>query len=63
MIVRYLADDQSHYGLREGNNIIQLSSDFSEIANGDFKKDGIVHQYDNVKTLEPVRPSKIVNFG
>ncbi|WP_373893786.1 fumarylacetoacetate hydrolase family protein [Virgibacillus sp. CBA3643] len=63
MIVRYLADNQSHYGLCEGNNIIQLSSGFSEIANGDFKKDGVVHQYNNVKIVEPVRPSKIVNFG
>ncbi|UJL48225.1 fumarylacetoacetate hydrolase family protein [Virgibacillus sp. NKC19-16] len=63
MIVRYLADDQSHYGLCEDNHIIQLSSGFSEIANGDFKKDGVVHQYSNVKILEPVQPTKIVNFG
>jgi 2-keto-4-pentenoate hydratase/2-oxohepta-3-ene-1,7-dioic acid hydratase in catechol pathway len=62
-IVRYLADDRSHYGLYEGDHIIQLSSDFLEITKGDLKEDGVVHQYSNVKILEPVRPSKIVNFG
>jgi 2-keto-4-pentenoate hydratase/2-oxohepta-3-ene-1,7-dioic acid hydratase in catechol pathway len=62
-VVRYLADDRSHYGLCEGDQIIQLSSDFLEITKGDLKKDGVVHQYNNVKILEPVQPTKIVNFG
>ncbi|WP_077596017.1 fumarylacetoacetate hydrolase family protein [Oceanobacillus kimchii] len=62
-IVRYLADDRSHYGLCEGDHIIQLSSDFLEITKGELKEDGVMHQYNNVKILEPVRPSKIVNFG
>jgi len=62
-IVRYLADNQSYYGLRDGNYILQLSSDFLEITKGDLKEDGVVHQYSNVKILEPVQPTKIVNFG
>lgn len=64
MIVRY----QNHsgnifYGVVEKDEILQLSSNFEDIVNNEFKYDGERVRYSDVKILEPVVPSKIVNFG
>lgn len=40
-----------------------MSSDFAEIVNNDLKFDGVRVKYSDVKILEPVIPSKVVNFG
>jgi 2-keto-4-pentenoate hydratase/2-oxohepta-3-ene-1,7-dioic acid hydratase in catechol pathway len=63
-IVRYQnKNDKIYYGIVEDNEILQLSSDFSEIANDELKYDGVRLKYSDVKILEPVSPSKVVNFG
>ncbi|WP_102347286.1 fumarylacetoacetate hydrolase family protein [Bacillus sp. Marseille-P3661] len=62
-IVRYLNNEKVYYGILEDNEIIQLSSDFTEIVNNELKYDGVRVKYNDVKILEPVTPSKIVNFG
>lgn len=62
--VRYQHPNNNiYYGILDGNEIIQLSSNFNEIVNDELKYDGIILKYNEVKILEPVIPSKIVNFG
>lgn len=63
-IVRYQKPNgKASYGIVEDNEILQLSSDFAEIVNNDLKFDGVRVKYSDVKILEPVIPSKVVNFG
>jgi len=63
-IVRYLNDNGNiYYGIVDGDEILQLSSDFTEIVTDNLKFDGVKVQYNQVKILEPVAPSKVVNFG
>ncbi|MCM3409570.1 fumarylacetoacetate hydrolase family protein [Metabacillus litoralis] len=62
-IVRYLRYNKVYYGIIEGDEILQLSSNFTEIVNNEIKYDGVRVKYNDVKILEPVSPSKIVNFG
>ncbi|WP_255286765.1 MULTISPECIES: fumarylacetoacetate hydrolase family protein [unclassified Bacillus (in: firmicutes)] len=63
-IVRYQnRNGNIYYGIVDDDDILQLSSNFTDIVNKDIKFDGIrVKSYD-VKILEPVKPSKIINFG
>ncbi|WP_153733430.1 fumarylacetoacetate hydrolase family protein [Sporosarcina obsidiansis] len=64
IFVRYQQyNGEIHYGIVEDNCILQLSSSFSEIADNVIKYDGSIVEYSEVKILEPVVPSKIVNFG
>jgi 2-keto-4-pentenoate hydratase/2-oxohepta-3-ene-1,7-dioic acid hydratase in catechol pathway len=51
------------YGIVEDDEILQLSNDFTEIVNNELKYDGVRLKYSDVKILEPVSPSKVVNFG
>ncbi|HWL25291.1 MAG TPA: fumarylacetoacetate hydrolase family protein [Ureibacillus sp.] len=62
-IVRYQNHDKVFYGIVEDDEIIQLSSDFTEIVNNQLKYDNVRVKYSDVKILEPVTPSKIINFG
>ncbi|WP_144554547.1 fumarylacetoacetate hydrolase family protein [Bacillus sp. X1(2014)] len=63
-IVRYQNDsDEVFYGIVEDDEISQLSSTFTEILNNELKFDGVRVKYSDVKILEPVAPSKMVNFG
>lgn len=63
-IVRYQNHDgKVYYGIVEDDEILQLSSDFAEIVNDQLKYDGVRVKYNDVKILEPVVPSKVVNFG
>ncbi|BAU28776.1 2-keto-4-pentenoate hydratase/2-oxohepta-3-ene-1,7-dioic acid hydratase in catechol pathway [Aneurinibacillus soli] len=63
-IVRYQNHDSKvYYGIVEDDEILQLSSNFTEIANNQLKYDGVRVKYSDVKILEPVVPSKVVNFG
>jgi len=63
-IVRYQNDnDKIYYGIVDGDEILQLSSTFTEIVNSELKYDGVRVRYADVKILEPVVPSKVVNFG
>jgi 2-keto-4-pentenoate hydratase/2-oxohepta-3-ene-1,7-dioic acid hydratase in catechol pathway len=63
-IVRYQRHNgQIYYGIVEDDEIVQLSSNFTEIVNDKLKYDGSRVRYSDVKILEPVAPSKIVNFG
>lgn len=63
-IIRYQNNDgNTYYGVLEDDEILQLSSDFTEIANHELKFDGVRVQYSDVKVQEPVVPSKIINFG
>lgn len=63
-IIRYQNNDgNTYYGVLEDDEILQLSSDFTEIANHELKFDGVQVQCSDVKVLEPVVPSKIINFG
>ncbi|MDC3417433.1 fumarylacetoacetate hydrolase family protein [Aquibacillus salsiterrae] len=62
-IVRYQNNDKVYYGIVEENEIIQLSSNFTEIVENEIKYDGVRVEYSEVKILKPVSPSKIVNFG
>ncbi|SOB99262.1 2-keto-4-pentenoate hydratase/2-oxohepta-3-ene-1,7-dioic acid hydratase in catechol pathway [Ureibacillus xyleni] len=63
-IVRYKHPDNNvYYGIVEGDEIIQLSSSFNEVINDELKFDGTKVKYTEVKILEPVIPSKIINFG
>ncbi|MBP1944599.1 fumarylacetoacetate hydrolase family protein [Cytobacillus luteolus] len=62
-IVRYQTNDKVYYGVVEGEEILQLSSNFTEILNNELNYDGVKVKYSEVKILEPVSPSKIVNFG
>ncbi len=63
-IVRYQQHNgKVYFGLVEDDEILQLSSDFTEIVNNELKFDGSRIKYRDVKILEPVVPQKIVNFG
>ncbi|PID13997.1 fumarylacetoacetate hydrolase [Sporosarcina sp. P34] len=64
VLVRYQChNDKIHFGFVEDDNILQLSSSFTEIANDVVQYDGRSVKYKDVKILEPISPSKIVNFG
>ncbi|SDJ01037.1 fumarylacetoacetate hydrolase family protein [Alteribacillus bidgolensis] len=63
-IVRY----QNHtgkiyYGIVEDNEILQLSSNFTDIVKNELKFEGVRLKYSDVRILEPVSPSKVINFG
>ena len=63
-IVRY----QNHmgkvfFGIVEGDEILQLSSNFNDIVNNNLTYENTRVKYNDVKILEPVVPSKIINFG
>lgn len=63
-IVRYQNySGKVFYGIVEDDEILQLSSNFTEITNNELKYDGIRLKYSDVKVLEPVVPSKVINFG
>ncbi|GLB61858.1 fumarylacetoacetate hydrolase family protein [Cytobacillus sp. NCCP-133] len=62
-IVRYQNHGKVYFGIVEEDEIVQLSSNFTEIVNNELKYDGVTVKYRDVKILEPVVPSKIVNFG
>ncbi|MEW9667287.1 fumarylacetoacetate hydrolase family protein [Ammoniphilus sp. 3BR4] len=63
-IVRYQNQNgKIYYGIVEDDVILQLSSNFSELVNEEVKYDGVKVSYSEVKILEPVKPSKVVNFG
>jgi 2-keto-4-pentenoate hydratase/2-oxohepta-3-ene-1,7-dioic acid hydratase in catechol pathway len=63
-IVRYQNQNSKvFYGIVHGEEILQLNSNFTEIVNNKLIYDGIRVKYSDVKILEPVVPSKIVNFG
>jgi len=63
-IVRYQNyNGKVNYGLVEDEEILQLSSNFTEIINNELKFDGVRVKYDDVKIVEPVVPSKVINFG
>ncbi|PGV52468.1 fumarylacetoacetate hydrolase family protein [Bacillus sp. AFS037270] len=51
------------YGIVEDGEILQLSSDFTEIVNNELKFDGARVKLNDVNILEPVTPSKVINFG
>ena len=63
-IVRYRNNNGIvSYGIIEDDEILQLSGDFSEIVNSELKFDGTRVKLNDVKILEPVTPSKVINFG
>ena len=63
-IVRYKSHNgEVHYGIVEDEDILQLSSNFTEILNNEYKYDGVRVKYKDVKILEPVAPTKVINFG
>lgn len=62
-IVRYQHDTGISYGIVEGEDIYQVSGSFLDIVNNEATYEGIKMKYSEVKILEPVVPSKIVNFG
>jgi len=62
-ILRYRYNTGIFYGIVVGKDIYQLSSSFLDIVNNDIKYDGTKIAYSDVIVLEPVKPSKIVNFG
>jgi 2-keto-4-pentenoate hydratase/2-oxohepta-3-ene-1,7-dioic acid hydratase in catechol pathway len=63
-IVRYQKrNGRIYYGIVEDDEILQLSSNFTEIVNNELKFDGVRVKYNDVIILEPVKPSKVVNFG
>lgn len=63
-IVRYQNQNgEKHFGIVEGEIIQQLSSSFTELVNNEIKFDGERVKFSDVKVLEPVEPSKVINFG
>ncbi|WP_273128009.1 fumarylacetoacetate hydrolase family protein [Bacillus weihaiensis] len=62
-IVRYTYFGNESYGLVEGEEIIQISSEFTDVINGVKSEEEIRIPYQDVTVLPPVNPSKIVNFG
>lgn len=63
-IVRYQQHNGNvFYGMVVEDEIVQLASDFTEITTGELEGDGKRVNYHDVKILEPVVPSKIINFG
>jgi 2-keto-4-pentenoate hydratase/2-oxohepta-3-ene-1,7-dioic acid hydratase in catechol pathway len=64
IIVRYQnPNSKVCYGIVEEDEILQLSSNFTEIINEEIKFDGVRVNLSDVKILEPVTPSKVINFG
>ncbi|MFZ4453447.1 Rv2993c-like domain-containing protein [Salibacterium aidingense] len=63
-MVRYQYQGKEYYGIVEEDEIIQLSSYFIEIINNDLKinKNNKRLKYNEVKILEPVKTSKVINF-
>lgn len=63
-IVRYQGNDKGiHYGIIQGDQVLQLKNGFAEIARGRFYYAGIVELLKDVKILIPVEPTKVINFG
>jgi len=63
-IVRYQNDNgKVCYGMVEGDDILQLSGEFTDIVNNELIYDGIRLKISDVKVLAPVAPSKVINFG
>jgi len=63
-IVRYQnKQNQIYYGVVKNGEIWQLMGGFAEISKDVLQYDGIILKHDEVKFLEPVTPSKIINFG
>jgi 2-keto-4-pentenoate hydratase/2-oxohepta-3-ene-1,7-dioic acid hydratase in catechol pathway len=62
-IVRYQNKNEIYYGIVEDDEILQLSSNFTEIVNDDLKYDGVKVKLNDVTLLAPVTPTKVVNFG
>lgn len=63
-IVRYQNQNgKVFYGIVEDDEILQLTSNFTGIINNELKYDGVRVKYSDVKVLEPIVPSKVVNFG
>jgi len=63
-IVRYQnKGGQIYYGIAEDDRILQISSHFDELVNDSVKDQGMYVNYSDVKILEPVAPSKVINFG
>jgi len=63
-VVRYQnKSGQIYYGLAEDGRILQISSDFGELVNENTEHQGVYVEYSDVKILEPVAPSKVINFG
>lgn len=63
-ILRYQNSKGSiFYGVLDGIEILQLSSTFTELVDNQIKFDGVKLLYNEVKVLEPVIPTKFINFG
>ncbi|GGE35037.1 hypothetical protein GCM10011391_12170 [Pullulanibacillus camelliae] len=63
-IVRYQKHNgKISYGIVEDDEILQLSNNFTEIPSGNFKYEDVKVKFRDVKILEPVVPSKVINFG
>ncbi|WP_342048716.1 fumarylacetoacetate hydrolase family protein [Bacillus sp. OTU530] len=63
-IVRYQQrNGKIYYGIVEDDEILQLTSSFSEVINNELNFDGVRFGYNDVEILEPVKPSKVINFG
>ncbi|THE09662.1 fumarylacetoacetate hydrolase [Bacillus timonensis] len=63
-VVRYRNyEGKVYFGIVENDEILQVSSTFTEIVNNDLQFDGTRVNYHEVKILEPVEPSKVINFG
>jgi 2-keto-4-pentenoate hydratase/2-oxohepta-3-ene-1,7-dioic acid hydratase in catechol pathway len=63
-IVRYQNPvGKIHYGVIEDGEILQLSGEFTDIISNPQKFDGVKMKLDDVRLLEPVVPSKVINFG
>ncbi|WP_160719457.1 fumarylacetoacetate hydrolase family protein [Bacillus sp. USDA818B3_A] len=61
-IVRY-ENGKVFYGIVEDDEILQLTNNFSDIVNNELTFDGARVKLSDVKILEPVTPSKVINFG
>ncbi|MED1603181.1 fumarylacetoacetate hydrolase family protein [Alkalihalophilus marmarensis] len=62
--VRYKGlNNEIKYGVLEDNDILELSSSFSDIVNDRVEYEGSSIKYKDAKILAPVVPSKIINFG
>ncbi|VBB09372.1 Hypothetical protein LUCI_4662 [Lucifera butyrica] len=63
-IVRYQdAKGDSFYGLVTDDKILRLEGGFDELVKETFTYGGKTAEFDEVKILTPVEPSKVVNFG
>ncbi|HLR68854.1 MAG TPA: fumarylacetoacetate hydrolase family protein [Virgibacillus sp.] len=62
--VRYQQHNEKvYYGIVEDDEIKQMTSNFTELVNNELKYDGERVKCKDVNILEPVVPSKIINFG